>query len=296
MGLRPLCPTLFAHCRPPKNNTTQVRLQFCVFQLEEVLPKLSQLACVRLQTLLRRSKYDFAAANAALRACGAKVSERYVQQAKGAPDPSPNPAPASAPNGVSTTGSAEALPGVSSAGERPAKRHCAALAGAPEGCAMAGAGANGHATLCAGPPHALGHAQGADAAADGGPGNRESGEHGQAAVAGTSAGSPEAPVQPGSGTGGRGSSGLGEAAAAGAPVEAPAPAAQPNGVAHGGAAAMEVDSGGGESFGAAQQAPSSNGVGRHAPAGAADAEAALLYCAARSARYLFHTFLIHSSP
>ena len=263
---------------------------------EDVLHIPTPFSSCRVQTLLRRSKYDFAAANAALLACGAKVSERYVQQAKGAPDPSPNPTPASAPNGASNAGPAEARPGASGAGERPAKRHCVALAGAPEGCATTDAGANGHATLCAGPPHALGHAQGADAAANGGLRNLESGGQGEAAVAGISAGLPEAPVQPGSGTGGRGSLGLGEAAAAGAPGEAPAPAAQPNGVTHGGAAAMEVDSGASERIGAAQQAPACNGSGQHASAGAADAEAALLYCAARSARYMFHYLLIHSSP
>ena len=158
---------------------------------------------------------------------------------------------------------------------------------------MANAGANGHAAPCAVPPHASGQAQGEDAAADGGLRNLESGGQGEAAVTGASAGLPEAPVQPGSGASGRGSLGLGEAPAAGAPVEAPAPAQQPNGVAHGGAAAMEVDRGTGA--GTAQQAPASNGVVQHAPAGAADAEAALLYCAARSARYIFHYLLMPGS-
>lgn len=246
-----------------------------------------------MQTLLRRSKYDFAAANAALRACGAKVSERYVQQAKGVPDPSPNPTLASAPNGASSAGPAEALPGVSGAGERPAKRHCVALAGAPEGSAAADAGAKGHAAPCAAPPHASGQAQGTDAALNGGLGDLESGGQGKAAVAGTSAELPEAPVQPGNGAGGRGSLAFGEAAAADASVEAPAPAVQPTDVAHGGPAAVEVDSGAGERTGAAQQAPAANGAVQHAPAGAADAEAALLYCAARSARYIFD-YLIHS--
>ena len=246
-----------------------------------------------MQTLLRRSKYDFATAKAALRACGAKVSERYVQQAKSAAESGSNPTPASAPNGVSSVGAAQALPGVSGAEERSAKRHCVALAGAPEGWATAEARANGHASLCAAVPHASGQAQGADAAADGGPGNHEIGGQGQAAVAGSSAGLPEAPLQPGHGASGRGSLAAGEAAAAGAPVEAPAPAPQPNGVAHGGAA-MEVDSG--MHAGTSQQAPSSNGVVQHAPVGAADAEAALLYCAARSARYRFDYLLMHGSP
>ena len=254
-----------------------------------------------MQALLRRSKYNFATANAALLACGAKISERYVKQAGGKPDPDPNPMPAGAPNGVSNGCSAEALPKLSGADERPAKRPCVAPAAAPAGCATEIAVANGHAVSCPEPPRASGQAQGADAAANGALGDHESGAQGQAADGGVLAGSPGAPRQPGSSASGHGSVVTGEAAAAGAPAEAPAPPLQPNGGAHDAAATMDVDSGAGERSGTTQQAPAgASGAEQHAPAGAAaDAEAALLYCASRSARYMLDihfTVVVHDSP
>lgn len=251
--------TVDQHRREQSRNEFAINKTWIRQHFEVDLPQANDRYMCCLQMLLRRSKYDFATANAALLACGAKISERYVKQAKGKPG----------------------------ADERPAKRQCMAPALDSRDCAMA-AEAKSHAMPSVEPPHASDQAQGAEAAANGEVGSHLSSAQGQAAVAGALAGAPEAPVQPGSSASGHGSLALGEAAAAGAPVEAPAPALQPNGGAHGGAAAMEVDSGAGERNGAMQQAPASGGDLQYAPAGDGDAEAALLYCAARSARYILH--------
>lgn len=109
--------------------------------------------CTR-QTRLRKNQYDFAAADAALQVCGAKISARYIKPAaRQKSDPDPEASPTAAPVGQGERsgpgGSAcEALAGSSNAltgsrdrtDERPAKRPCTGppaaattIAGGPAG-------------------------------------------------------------------------------------------------------------------------------------------------------------------